>query len=361
MIIQMNHTIKYDLILEKGVSDMSRMRCSECGARNKYEFKETDRRYQGDGYDFTLSVKVPFCSMCGAPISNEEIESEIACEANEKIRESRGIITKEEIINILQKYNVSQKYLSRLLGWGEITLTRYVSGGYTPNANNSEKLKAINDPYVLKKIMTERADESDGEIEKEASFQKLLHNVNLQIENVEKEKGKIFRIANWFLSQASEENYITHLALQKLLYFSQGWNYVFNNRSMFPDDCEAWVHGAVYRSVFDTFKKFKYKPLPVIDREIKIPQEELDVLNYVKNYYFDIYNAKSLEKICHLEEPYLLARKEYETDENCQEIIKKDLIRKYYLSIAQKYNISRNHAAHIQCYLDDLLRCDHVQ
>ena len=359
--IRMNNTIKQDLILEKGVYDMSKMRCSECGTRNEYELKKSVRRYQGDGYDFELVVREPFCSKCGAPIPNEEIESEIARIANEKIRESRGIITKEEIINILEKYNVSQKYLSKLLGWGEITLTRYVSGGYTPNVNNSEKLKAISDPYVLKKIMIEQIEESDGDIQNEAPFQKLLKSVNLQIEKVENEKGKIFQIVNWFLSQATEENYITHLALQKLLYFSQGWNYVFNNRSMFQDDCEAWVHGAVYRSIYDTFKKFKYKPLPVIDKEIKIPQDELDVLEYVKKYYFEIYNAKSLEKICHLEEPYVLTRMEYETDENSEEIIKKDLIREYYLSIARKYDISRNNPENIKLYLDDLLRQDVVR
>lgn len=359
--IRMNNTIKQDLILEKGVYDMSKMRCSECGTRNEYELKKSVRRYQGDGYDFEFEVTEPFCSKCGAPISDEEIESEIARIANEKIRESRGIITKEEIINILEKYNVSQKYLSKLLGWGEITLTRYVSGGYTPNVNNSEKLKAISDPYVLKKIMIEQIEESDGDIQNEAPFQKLLKSVNLQIEKVENEKGKIFQIVNWFLSQATEENYITHLALQKLLYFSQGWNYVFNNRSMFQDDCEAWVHGAVYRSIYDTFKKFKYKPLPVIDKEIKIPQDELDVLEYVKKYYFEIYNAKSLEKICHLEDPYVLTRKEYETDENSEEIIKKDLIREYYLSIARKYDISRNNPENIKLYLDDLLRQDVVR
>ena len=335
---------------------MTKMRCSECGAENEYELKEDIRRYQGDGYDFDLKVRAPFCSRCGSLISNEEIESEIASAANERIREIRGIITKEEIINILKKYHVSQKYLSKLLGWGEITLTRYVSGGYTPNRNNSEKLKAINDPYVLKKIMIDQVEERNGEIENEALFQKLLDNVNLQIEKVENAKGKIFQIANWFLSQATEENYMTHLALQKLLYFSQGWNYVFNNRSLFQDDCEAWVHGAVYRSVFDTFKKFKYKPLPVIDKKIKIPKEELDVLEYVKKYYFDVYNAKSLEKICHLEKPYILTRKEYEIDQNCEEIIEKDLIRDYYVSIAQNYNISKNSTDHIRCYLDDLLR-----
>lgn len=354
--MRINNTNEQYLLQRKGAHDMIKMRCSECGARNQYELKETVRRYQGDGYDFEMKVRVPFCKECGAPISDEEIESEIANEANQKIRESRGIITKEEIINILKKYNVSQKYLSKLLGWGEITLTRYVSGGYTPNWNNSEKLKSINDPYVLKKIMLEQAEESNGEIEKEAPFQKLLENVNAQIEKLENEKGKIYQVVNWFLSQATEDNYITHLALQKLLYFSQGWNYVFNNRSMFQDDCEAWVHGAVYRSIFDTFKKFKYKPLPVIDKETKISQEELDVLECVKKYYFDVYNAKFLEKICHLEEPYILTRGEYKIGENCEEIIEKKMIKEYYLRIAQKYNISRNNPQNIIIYLDDLLR-----
>ena len=96
--------------------------------------------------------------------------------------------------------------------------------------------------------------------------------------------------------------------------------------------------------------------MPVIDKKIKIPKEELDVLEYVKKYYFDVYNAKSLEKICHLEKPYILTRKEYEIDQNCEEIIEKDLIRDYYVSIAQNYNISKNSTDHIRCYLDDLLR-----
>ena len=149
-----------DKITEKGAQHM---RCFECGKKDEYELKETTRKYEGDGYSFNLKVTVPFCKNCGAPLVDENLETQIAKLANEKIRGQRGIITTKEISDILNQYNVSQKYLSKLLGWGEITLTRYVSGGYTPSIQNSEKLKSLKDPYVLMKIMSEKIEETNGE------------------------------------------------------------------------------------------------------------------------------------------------------------------------------------------------------
>lgn len=91
---------------------------------------------RGDGYHFEILVSLPFCKKCGAPIYDEELEKNIVQKANKKIREQQEIITREEILEILETYNISQKFLSKLLGWGEITLTRYLSGNYTPNHFN---------------------------------------------------------------------------------------------------------------------------------------------------------------------------------------------------------------------------------
>ena len=331
------------------------MRCFECGTKNEYELKEVTRKYEGDGYCFDLTVCVPFCKVCGAPLVDEEIEATIAKQANEKIREQRNIITVEEIQELFRKYNVSQKYLSKLLGWGEITLTRYISGGYTPNQQNSEKLKSLQDPYVVKKMMLDKIEETNGDIEKEHAFQKLNQSVNEQIVKIENSKGKIYQIVNWFLSQAEEDNCITHLALQKLLYFSQGWNYVFNNTCLFNDDCEAWVHGAVYRIIFDEFKKFKFNPLTQMNNRITLSQEEITVLEFVKKYYFNVYTAKTLEKICHLEKPFILAREGVAPDKNSEELIQKAHIQAYYLEIAKQYNISLQNQDNVKLYLNELL------
>ena len=173
--------------------------------------------------------------------------------------------------------------------------------------------------------------------------------------HMENNKGKIYQVVNWFLSQSNVENRITHLALQKLLYFTQGWSLALNNKCMFHDDCEAWVHGAVYRNVYEEFKKFKYNPLPYIDKKIELSPEEIVVLENVKKYYFEVYTPKTLELICHLEEPYKKIRMGY--DETCksEDIIPKELIKDYYLKVAKKYDINVETIDNIKLYLNELL------
>lgn len=131
---------------------MSRIICAECGAADEYEFRDSTREYEGDGYHFVLPVKVPFCKQCGAPVAIEEIEERISREANKRIRECRGIIRTEEIVQILHNYQITPEALSKLLGWDEATVTCYVEQGYTPSIENSNKLNALRDPEVFRKL-----------------------------------------------------------------------------------------------------------------------------------------------------------------------------------------------------------------
>ncbi len=65
---------------------------------------------------------------------------------------------------------------------------------------------------------------------------------------------------------------------------------------MFGEDCQAWVHGAVYPKAYSTFKRFKYMPLPRAETKTSFKEEELKILNAVKLCCFDVYCAKALEK-----------------------------------------------------------------
>lgn len=329
--------------------------CFGCGSCDTYDLRNSKRRYKGEGYDFELDIKEAYCKKCGEKIVVEELEEEIAEQANIKIRQSKKIITKEEINNIIKKYNVSQKFLSRMLGWGEITLTRYVSGGYTPNQSNSDKLKELTSPYRVQTLL----DNCNEELKSEPSYSKMLKNVEIEIIDLEKKRGKLYAIMNWFLAYSSEDNPITHLALQKLLYFSQGWNKAINGEWLFKEECEAWAHGAVYHEVYNEFRQYKYASLPMISKSIinksDINEKELEVLTNVKKIYFDIYNAKTLENICHKEEPYMIARKDCKEGERCEKIIKKHDIEKYYSNIAKEYNVSINNMQGIKTYLNKLL------
>lgn len=329
---------------------MKNVICCKCGTKNEYEMRTMTRQYIGDGYSFSMDIALPFCEKCGALITIEEIEQEIAEKANKKIRESKGIIQQDEIRGILSKYNVSQKMLSRLLGWGEITLTRYVTGGYTPNAVNSEKLKSLNNPYIFQKMLTD-----NGADKFSYSFEKLHASVNNRLKEIEEQKGKIFQVVNWFLSKTNDENPITNLALQKLLYFSQSWYKTWNNEWLFEDECEARIRGGIYPNVYEEFNVFRYAPLPKVNIETCLTKSEVNVLEFVKKYYYDIYTTRTLEDICRLEEPYKLAMQSSSGKENCKVILNRQDIQKYYTTVMKKYNITSSNQNHVKTYLNDLL------
>ena len=312
--------------------------CIECGTRDTYEFKKTIREYKGNGYHFEMLVNIPFCKICGAPIYDEELEKEIAEKANKKIREQRNIITREEILEILELYHISQKLLSKLLGWGEITLTRYISGNYTPNISNSNRIKELKNPYVFQKLLQNYYNEETLEEKEKKALKKAESGVLYQLNRLKDIYGKIFDVVNWFLAKSSDDIPITHLALQKLLYFTQSWSSVLLSKEMFTDDCQAWIHGAVYPEIYDIFKKFKYMPLPQVDETAKFNEDELRILDAVKRYYFDIYSAKALEEICHREEPYIKARQGFAKEDPCNLKIDKKNVTSYFTHVIHEDN-----------------------
>lgn len=328
--------------------------CYECGNSKDIELKKLIRRYEGDGYGFDLKVEIPVCNNCGNEIYDEEIEDKIREKANRIIREKKNIITCDEIKRILIKYNVSQKTLSKLLGWGEITLTRYITKNYTPNKENSDLLKEIENPYIFLKYINKELQNENSSIDKKLII-KSQKEVNNLLTKMENENGKIYKVINWFLKESNEENPITHLSLQKSLYFVQSWSKIINDQWIFNDDCQAWIHGAVYPNIYEIFKNFKYDHLPQISKEIDLDEREIKLLKLVKKYYTDVYTPRTLENICHKEKPYKLARIGKNIDERSNEIIEKDNIEKYYKDISYKYHITSNSFDGIKQYLVDIL------
>lgn len=196
--------------------------------------------------------------------------------------------------------------------------------------------------------------ETDGQLEKKTILDKVQRKVNEQIGALEA-RDKIYRVSNWFLSQATSDSPLTHLALQKLLFFAQGWSKALTGSWMFEDDCEAWVHGAVYSKIYVELRSFKYDPLPILKKDIYLREEELMVLENVKRFYFDIYTAKALEDICHKGPPYQKARHGLKQTECCTDIISKADMEDYYLHICTRYGITREDTAGIKQYLSELL------
>ena len=119
--------------------------------------------------------------------------------------------------------------------------------------------------------------------------------------------------------------HLSHLKLQKLLYYVQAWWLALNDdKPFFNGKFQAWVHGPVSRSIYDRFKDVKslYSSvtihdvregfdIDVLDREAKLHIDEvLDV--------YAPFSGSELEDMTHQEEPWLQARKGYTSSQRCE-------------------------------------------
>ncbi|MDR1870859.1 MAG: DUF4065 domain-containing protein [Deltaproteobacteria bacterium] len=64
-------------------------------------------------------------------------------------------------------------------------------------------------------------------------------------------------IANWLIEKNQSDNCgLTHLKIQKLLYFAQGFHLANLSNPLFEDDIEAWKYGPVVNAVYHALKRY---------------------------------------------------------------------------------------------------------
>lgn len=132
------------------------------------------------------------------------------------------------------------------------------------------------------------------------------------------------QIADYFISLSNEsQDLITNLKLQKLMYYAQAWHLAITENRLFDEKFEAWVHGPVVVKLYDDYKSFRWNPIKRQDlcegsfQKIKKSindNEVLDILEDVVDEYFGL-SAYELERLTHLEEPWLKARNGMPNDE----------------------------------------------
>lgn len=130
--------------------------------------------------------------------------------------------------------------------------------------------------------------------------------------------NKALDFAHYLLELAGREDEpdcLTHLQIQKLLYYLQGWSLALRDRAAFPEEIEAWTHGPVVREVFGHFSSFK--KTPVIDcctNTAVLSDDERFFAEIVWNAYKK-YSPIGLRNKTHAEAPWKNARGDLQPDE----------------------------------------------
>ena len=129
---------------------------------------------------------------------------------------------------------------------------------------------------------------------------------------------------------------LSAMKLQKLVYYSQAWSLVWDDRPIFSEPIQAWANGPVVPVLYEEHRgKFSVSDWPrgnpdVLDEPAK---ETIDIVldSYGKQ------NAQSLSDLTHREKPWRDARKGLSDGERGDHEITLVSMMEYYSSIADEH------------------------
>ena len=124
---------------------------------------------------------------------------------------------------------------------------------------------------------------------------------------------------------------ITHLKLQKILYYAQA-DYLVKNKGvpLFDDPIEAWQYGPVVQSVYKTYKQFGRNPISILIESINLEEEQKRQIDKTLSYCLCA-SATELVNSIHSEDPWIDAYKSVRNGGS--NVISTDSMYKFYSSL----------------------------
>lgn len=152
---------------------------------------------------------------------------------------------------------------------------------------------------------------------------------------------KIAKIDSELLTEYILSKYgkMSHLKLQKLLYYVQAFHLAYFDSPLIDDDFEAWLHGPVSKKVFDKIKDFSvlYNDIEFSGDQNSIQNainhllssEQMTLLDDVLSEYSTL-TGSQLENLTHSEAPWIDARKTCGFGDACRVVIAKETMGIFY-------------------------------
>lgn len=323
--------------------------CIECRKDTEYNLQKKDVVKIIRGKEYTFSITVALCTECGEEMSIPGLIDKNVQEIDEQYRAAEGLVSIEDIEKLMKIYKIGKAPLSLALGFGEITIPRYLEG-QVPSKEYSDVIRAaLTSPAFMKEKLNANKDKIS-----DAAYRKAMEAAD-SIEGLFSVSDKMLQVIAYIFEKLEE---VSPLVLQKLLYFIQGVYSALYGKALFQEECRAWVHSPVYPEVYELFSDFKYNPIDdarfvMLDGAADaLTKEEKDVVDLVVNT-FGMYGGKMLEKITHNEDPWKEARKGYGDNVPSSELLSKERIMKYYVEINKKYGIDTE--AGLKTYIYDMI------
>ena len=288
-----------------------RVYCPYCKKEVEYKIEKRDLK-EFRGIEVNTFENVAICNECNQDLYVNEIEDV----NNERIyqiyREKANIIKVEDIIKLREKYDISQRELTSILGFGKMTINRYERGGL-PTKSQSDYIKLLieNDDKFIEKV--KEAYEKNNinektynkiiseEVEKDISKKEVQDNIRRYLKSVLNRKPDIYngyksldleKVENIISYIASKVKNLTITSLNKYLWYIDMLS--FNERTVA-------ITGLTYQNqrFGPTIVYKKYDELSLLDD--KYTREDIETENgnttkIISNNNFNLDKISSSEK-----------------------------------------------------------------
>ncbi len=139
----------------------------------------------------------------------------------------------------------------------------------------------------------------------------------------------VFDVADHILKECGGE--LPAMKLQKLVYYSQAWSLVWDDKPLFDEVIQAWANGPVVRALYARHR-LNYSATRTMfenGNHENLTQDERETIDAVIGYYGQK-SSQWLSDLTHMEDPWINARKGLDPGERSERAITHTAMADYY-------------------------------
>ncbi|MCQ2749896.1 MAG: DUF4065 domain-containing protein [Clostridia bacterium] len=240
-------------------------------------------------------------------------------------KKKKGLLTNSEIKNIRKKYEMNQKEFALVLGVGEVTVNRFENGAIQTEATDAIMRLSENPDNMYNLLLKNKMNIAKSSFEKYMNKIKELKSLQehklakLDFDSLKKlsfETASSNDVANMLIKKYNSAyeklgkefkldincEYITHLKLQKLLYYVQGLCLSIFGKPAFTSKIYAFKYGPIVDEVYDKYKTSGKSSISTPRRVQELSEGLNEVIDIVLESYGKL-DAYSLINFSHEEDP----------------------------------------------------------
>lgn len=259
--------------------------CNECHDTINLEIEKTLLEGNLKGENILYEGNLILNNNCSHSIKDLDIEKLNSTALNEAYRLQHNIISLNQLKKLPVMYGIGKRPLSMLLGWGELTFTRYFDGDIPTSSYANQLIEIFNSPLKYIELL---------EKNKKLISTKAYEKSKLCADKLLSNQSKISNIFDYILYNCGD---ITPLCVHKVLYYIQGFHLAFFDTDILSEECAISNYGPIYTSIYEQYKDYTYNinTHSLSRKEYKLSlSEKLICDSVIKN--FGCYSGNTLTK-----------------------------------------------------------------